>query len=157
MTKVAPLAKRKPSLIFVRMLGALLLVAVALAPQPQARAGDAEAQCQRGDATLSGAYMSMGGGTIVGVGPITFIGTIYFDGKGGIVNPFTASIAGSILRASATGTYTINSDCSGTDTLTVGANNMAYDIRVSPDGSKVDYIETDSGTVASGSASRLKD
>jgi len=33
MTKVAPLTKRKPILIFVRLLGALLLVALALAPK----------------------------------------------------------------------------------------------------------------------------
>jgi hypothetical protein len=150
MTKVASLKKRKPILIFVRLLGALLLIAVARAPQ--ARAGDAEAQCPGGDATLRGGYMSMGGGTIVSVGPVAFIGTVYFDGKGGVVNPFTISIAGAISREDVTATYTVKSDCTGTFN---GANN--FDIRVSPDGSKVDYIETDTGTVVSGSASRVKD
>lgn len=93
----------------------------------------------------------------MGTGPVAFIGTIYFDGKGGVVNPFTASFAGTILRADATGTYSVNSDCTGTNTLTVNGANQTFDIRVSPNGSKVDYIETDTGTVISGSASRVKD
>ena len=153
MTKVAPIAKRKPTLIFVRLLGMLVLISVALAPK--ARAGDVAAQCPRGDATLRGSYMSMGGGTIVGVGPVAFIGTIYLDGKGGVVNPFTASLNGSILRADATGTYSVNNDCAGTQTLQAPGGTQQYDIRVSPDGNKFDYIETDAGTVTSGSATRV--
>jgi len=154
MTKIAPLTTRKPILTFVRLLGALVLVAVALAPK--ARAGDVGAQCPGGDATLRGAYMSMGGGTVVGVGPVAFIGTIYLDGKGGIVNPFTASFGGTILRGSGPGTYTVNSDCTGTQTLqTPSGGTQQYDFRVSPNGNKFDYIETDAGTVISGSATRV--
>ena len=77
---------------------------------------------------------------------------MYFDGKGGVVNPFTISVSGAISREDLTATYTVKSDC--TATLN-GANN--FDMRVSPDGSKVDYIETDAGTVVSGSASRVGD
>jgi hypothetical protein len=146
---VAPVA-----VISVATLAALALDGQVSTISP-ARAGDAEAQCPRGNATLHGAYMSMGGGTIVGVGPVAFIGTGYFDGKGGIINPFTISTPAGISRANVTGTYTVNSDCSGTNSLANGANN--FDIRVSPDGSKVDYIETDAGTVVSGSATRVKD
>ena len=120
----------------------------------QARAGDAEALCPRGDATLRGTYMSMGGGTVIGVGPVAFIGTLYFDGNGGGTNPFTRSLNGVIFRADAPVTYTVNSDCSGTLTL---AGTITLDIRISPNGSKVDYIETVAGTVVSGSASRVND
>jgi hypothetical protein len=145
--------------------GLLLVLVVGLASLcalsvPQARAGDAEAQCPRGDATLNGTYMSRGGGTIVDVGPITFIGTIYFDGQGGVVNPFTGSLNGTILRetgAQNTGTYSVNSDCSGTQILGTGAAAAHFDIRVSPDGRKVDYIDTDTGDVVSGSATRVND
>ena len=122
----------------------------------QARAGDIEAQCPQGDATLRGTYMSRGGGTVVGVGPITFIGTVCFDGKGGVTNPFTGSLNGTIIRATGAenfGTYSINSDCSGTQILGGGH----FDIRVSPDGNKVDYIDTDSPEVVSGSATRVRD
>lgn len=59
MTKVAPVAKRKPIWICLRLLAALVMAAVALAPQ--AWASGAEAQCPEGDAVLRGAYMSMGG------------------------------------------------------------------------------------------------
>ena len=125
---------------------------------PQARAGEARAQCPRGDATLNGSYMSKGGGTVVGVGPVTFIGTIYLDGKGSFVNPFTASFNGTILRGVGPGTYTVESDCSGTQIgTTPSGTTQTYDIRVSPDGNKFDYIETDADTVISGTATRLKD
>jgi hypothetical protein len=124
---------------------------------PQARAGDleTEALCPRGDATLHGTYMSKGGGTVVGVGPVAFVGTVYFDGKGGITNPYTVSFAGTISRVVGSATYTVNSDCTATFTTT--DNTQHFDMRVSPDGSKVDYIETDAGTVISGSGSRVND
>ena len=115
---------------------------------------DSEALCPRGDATLRGTYMSRGGGTVVGVGPVAFIGTAYFDGKGGITNPFTVSFAGTISRVVGKATYTVKNDCSAT--FTTADDTQHYDMRVSPDGSRVDYIETDAGTVISGSASRVK-
>ncbi|MBV8308439.1 MAG: hypothetical protein JO274_13250 [Gammaproteobacteria bacterium] len=125
---------------------------------PQARASglsaEAEAQCPRGDATLHGAYMSQGGGSIIGVGPITFQGTVYLDGKGGVVNPFTASFNGTILRLVAPGTYTVASDCTGT--MELGGTDH-FDIRISPDGSRIDYIKTDAGAIVSGRATRMQD
>jgi hypothetical protein len=128
---------------------------VSIIPQALAEGltADSEAQCPRGDATLRGTYMSQGGGTVIGIGPVAFVGTLYLDGKGGVTNPFTISFAGTISRVVAPGTYTVNGDCTGTMTL-AGTNN--FDFRVSPDGSKLDYIQTDAGTVISGSASRVK-
>jgi hypothetical protein len=116
-------------------------------------AADSEALCPRGDATLRGTYMSRGGGTVVGVGPVAFIGTVYFDGKGGLTNPYTVSFAGTISRVVGKATYTVKSDC--TATFTTADDTQHFDMRVSPDGSRVDYIETDAGTVISGSASRV--
>jgi hypothetical protein len=96
--------------------------------------------------------MSQGGGTVVGVGPITFQGTVYLDGKGDVTNPFTASFAGTIVRVVAPGTYSLSSDCTGTMTLG-GADH--FDIRVSPDGSRIDYIKMDTGAIVSGRATRV--
>ena len=127
-------------------------------PQAQAQAqqaGVSEASCPRGDATLRGTYMSKGGGSVVGVGTVAFIGTVYFDGKGGITNPYTVSFAGTISRVVGKATYTVKSDCTATFTTT--DDTQHFDMRVSPDGRKVDYIETDAGTVISGSASRVND
>lgn len=142
---------RTLSLIAVAALGA----ASSFSPPP-VNAGEPEALCPRGDATLLGEYLSMGGGTVPGVGPVAFIGRIKFDGKGNVTNPFTASLGGTILRADVPGTYTLNDDCSGTLLLETPIGPQHYDLRVMPDGSKIDYIETDSGTIISGGASRMK-
>ncbi|MBV8340773.1 MAG: hypothetical protein JO173_00165 [Gammaproteobacteria bacterium] len=115
-----------------------------------------DALCPRGNATLHGEYFSMGGGTVPGVGPVAFIGRIHFDGKGNLTNPFTVSLGGTIRRAVAPGSYTVNDDCSGTFLLETPIGPHHYDLRVMPDGSKVDYIETDSGTIISGGASRMR-
>ena len=131
---------------------------ISVIPRAQAQglqATGSGALCPRGDATLHGTYMSRGGGTVVGVGPVAFIGTAYFDGKGGITNPFTVSFAGAISRVVGKATYTVNSDCSAT--FTTVDDTQHFDMRVSPDGSRLDYIETDAGTVISGSASRVND
>ena len=134
---------------------------VSVIPQVQAQSlktldsDGPDALCPRGKATLHGTYMSRGAGTVVGVGPIAFIGTVYFDGKGGITNPFTVSLVGTISRVVGKATYTVNGDCSATFTTT--DDTQHFDMRVSPDGSKIDYIETDAGTVISGSASRVND
>lgn len=129
---------------------------VSLIPQAQANgplALDSAPLCPRGDATLRGAYMSRGGGTVIGVGPVAFQGTIFLDGKGGVVNPFTISFAGTISRQAPPGTYTLHSDCTGT--MTLGGGAISLDIRVSPDGNRLDYIQTDPGTVVSGTSSRV--
>jgi hypothetical protein len=148
-----------PAALTVGVLAALALDHhVGFIPQAQAQSLNTDsstALCPRGDATLRGTYMSKGGGTVPGVGPVAFIGTVYFDGKGGITNPFTVSFAGAISRVEGKATYTVNSDCTATFTTT--DNTQHFDMRVSPDGSKVDYIETDAGTVISGSGSRVND
>jgi hypothetical protein len=118
-----------------------------------AKADEPDALCPLGNATLRGMYMSKGGGTVVGVGPVAFIGTVFFDGKGDITNPFTVSQFGAIHRLVGKATYTVNSDC--TATFTTVDDTQHFDMRVSPDGSKLDYIETDPGTVISGSAFRI--
>lgn len=92
---------------------------------------------------------------MVGAGPVAFIGTVYFDGKGGVTNPFTVSQVGAIKRLVDHATYTVKGDCSASFTSVDG--NGTFDMRVSPNGSTIDYIETDAGTVISGSASRIAD
>ncbi len=139
-----------------KLLASYALAAMAFAAAPQAvKAADTDGQCPKQNATLLGTYMSHGMGTIIGVGPITAVGTITYDGKGNLSNPYTASVNGTIFRGvTATGTYTVNSDCTGSATQANGTQH--FDFVVSPDGSRVYWIETDSGTVLSGSAVRLK-
>jgi hypothetical protein len=136
-----------------KFLGSFALAAMTFAVAPHAlKAADAGGLCPLGTATLRGTYMVIGGGTIVGVGPTTAVGTINFDGKGNSVNPFTVSANGVISRGLVTGPYTVNSDCTCTLTQSDGTH---YDQVIAPDGSRFNWIETDAGTVISGTAIRL--
>jgi hypothetical protein len=131
---------------------------VSVIPQVHAESlkqDDSEALCPLGNATLRGTYMSIGGGTAVGVGPVTFVGEINYDGKGNSTNPFTGSFNGAIFKGHLTASYTVNSDCSGSLTASDGSSH--YDFVVSPDGRKVNFIETDKGFVVSGTIARFKD
>jgi hypothetical protein len=54
-------------------------------------------------------------GTVVGVGPRTAVGVWTLDGHGNLLNGVaTSSLNGSIASETFSGTYTVNSDCSGT-------------------------------------------
>jgi hypothetical protein len=54
-------------------------------------------------------------GTVVGVGPRTAVGTFTLDGAGDLTNGVgTSSLNGSIAEETFSGTYTVNSNCTGT-------------------------------------------
>lgn len=147
------------SVISVAALTALALNRhVSVVPQVHAEnmaQADSDALCPLGNATLRGTYMSIGAGTAVGVGPVTFVGKITYDGKGNSTNPFTGSFNGAIFKGLLTATYTVNSDCTGSLTASDGSSH--YDFVVSPNGSKVNFIETDKGFVVSGTIARFED
>ena len=132
-----------------RRLVILTLAAITFAVAPQAlMAGDADALCPLGNATLSGTYVLHG----EGAGPSAVFGWLTYDGKGSVVKgSMTASVNGAILRFPVSGPYTVNSDCSGS----VEPSGGHYDMVVSPDGKTVNWIETDPGTVSSGTEVRL--
>jgi hypothetical protein len=53
-------------------------------------------------------------GTVVGIGPRTAVGVLTLDGHGNVVNgAATSSLNGSVAVETFSGTYTVNSDCSG--------------------------------------------
>ena len=131
---------------------AIAVMTFAAAPETL-KAADADGECPRQNATLSGTYMSHGTGTVVGLGPVSAVGTITYDGNGNLINPFTASVNGAIFRGvTQTGTYIVNPDCTGT----VVQGGAHYDFVVAPDASTVFWIETDAGTVVTGTAVRLR-
>jgi hypothetical protein len=139
-------------LVLSRNLLALVAFSAALTPQAL-KAADTEALCPLGNATLRGTYMLRGEGTVVGVGPATVVGWLTYDGKGNVVNSsMTVSVNGVISRGTISGPYTVNSDCSGS--TDVSGNH--YDFVVSPDGNRVNWIQTDPGTVSSGTEVRLR-
>jgi hypothetical protein len=99
-----------------------------------AQAGDHH-QC-----SLAGAAGNWGftdNGTVIGVGPRTAVGIFTLDAEGNLLNGVaTSSLNGTIADETFSGTYTVNSNCtgtisveifqSGTEILTVTAN-LAFD------------------------------
>jgi hypothetical protein len=136
-----------------KLLASCALAAVIFAASPQAlKATNEDALCRQGNATVRGTYIAQGTGSIAGVGPISTVGVMTFDGKGTGVLTATFSLNGAISKGSFSGPYTLNSDCTMTLTFSNGTN---YDGVVAPDGSIGNWIETDTGTVLSGTMRRI--
>ena len=54
-------------------------------------------------------------GTVIGVGPRTAVGIFTLDDKGNLLNGIaTSSLNGTIIDETFSGTYTVNSNCTGT-------------------------------------------
>jgi len=81
-------------------------------------------------------------------------GKVVADGRGGLSSVATASQQGTIASGTASGTYSVNDDCTGTVTFSNGAH---LNFVVVGAGWEVDFIQTDNNTVISGSASALGD
>ena len=118
-----------------------LVASMALGTSTTARAA-ADAHC--GVHTLRGSYLfATHGWNIVGgvAVPKAIVEGIDFNGDGTLVSPFaTVSINGTILHSSGSlGTYTVNTDCTGTLSFTGGAS---FDIFVEPNGKQLWMIQT---------------
>jgi hypothetical protein len=112
-----------------------------------------------GLATLQGSYLfaTHGWNIVSGVAqPKAIVEGIDFNGDGTLVSPFaTVSINGTIIHSSGSlGTYTVNTDCTGTLTFTGGAS---FDIFVEHgDGKQLWMIQTNANTVFEGTATKVK-
>ena len=116
------------------------------------------------NATLNGAYVFSAVGSSVTtaadgttVTPIAVAGLEHYYGDGTFSGVVTVSDGGTIVpKASYSGTYTVNSDCSGTERIPAQGGNPAqtFDVFVKPSGNAFRFIETDTGIVLSGTESR---
>lgn len=108
--------------------------------------------------TLRGSYLfATDGWNIVGgvAQPKAIVEGIDFNGDGTLVSPFaTVSINGTIIHSSGSpGTYTVNTDCTGTLSFTGGAS---FDIFVEQNGKQLWMIQTGPGSpVFEGVATRV--
>lgn len=68
-------------------------------------------------ARAAGTYGVSDTGTIVGIGPIAVVSLATFDARGNISGKSTLSENGDISHRTASGTYTVNDDCTGTTTF----------------------------------------
>jgi hypothetical protein len=89
-----------------------ILIALTLAIGLQA---EDKANCSNG--TLHGNYALHATGTINGVGDFAAVGRFTFDGNGGLTGKLFVRVAGNNLEPPAfSGTYSVGSDCTVTDT-----------------------------------------
>jgi hypothetical protein len=134
-----------------------LLTALALAIAPKAHADGRGCS----NATLKGrpfAYTSVG--AIVAapdpsiVGPYAEVGVQAFDGQGNVTFSYNASLNGTPGPGTATGTYTVNEDCTGTFTETSDGFTSNFSFVTSEDGKDFQAICQDPGAVITRSAKR---
>jgi hypothetical protein len=93
-----------------------LTVGLIVSLAPSAHAEDHECSLAR----AAGKWSFTDNGTVVGVGPRVAVGTLTLDSAGNVSNgTVTSSLNGTIISETASGTYTVNPDCTGTFNLTV--------------------------------------
>src|SRR5271154_2265167 len=100
-------------------IAAVTALALGIAPTAKAQVVN---QCS--NATLHGTFAYTGTGittaaSAAGAGTIAEVGTQYFDGNGNTTGAAMLSGNGTFFQLTITGTYTVNSNCTGTFALMV--------------------------------------
>jgi hypothetical protein len=112
----------------------------------------AQSACPQESRTLNGAYVTHATGSVGGA-PIAVVGVTTYDGQGNFTFSATVSFNGNVSKGSGSGTYTVNSDCTGSQNF--GPGIAHYDFVVYGGGREITYIQTDPGTVVTVSSTRL--
>ncbi len=100
--------------------------------------------------TLAGTkatYGFYGGGIEFSALATAFEGQFTFDGTGKLAGTETASAAGKVIKGPITGTYQINSDCTGSSTITLSGDTETGNFVVVNGGLTLLGITTTSGAV----------
>ena len=122
--------------------GVLVLLTVSKRALPKVQAHEGGEGCSV--ASLKGAYGLVLTGQVLNVGPIVSVGVTTFDGRGHFVGDQTINVAGNVVQAPGTGTYTVNRDCTGIADL-IGAGPHPF---VIVDGGKqMDLMDINSAEV----------
>jgi hypothetical protein len=85
------------------------------------------------------------------------LGRIIVDGNGHLTGTLTISVSGRVARnQTLTGSYAVLPDCTGSETFTIGSDpaQRNADFVAADDGHQIFFLETDTGTVFSGTATR---
>lgn len=103
--------------------------------------------------SIQGQYAYSADGVVTGTPgqppftPIAEAGTYTFDGEGGFSTKNTISVGGRIIPRSATGTYTVNADCTGSASITGGA---AFDFAITRADKSFRFVVTTAGVAVTG-------
>jgi hypothetical protein len=136
---------------------ALVIVLLALTGSHQASAQD-DQSCS--DASLQGAYGFQISGSVPGMVAIGGVARLVFDGQGNFTQADDLQILVSgqapvvILNRPGSGTYTIKSDCTGTETLNAGGQVHHSKLVLVNHGKKIFDMSSDPGVVITGVGER---
>jgi hypothetical protein len=131
-----------------------------LSGQP-AHSRERGSQTSCSNATLNGLYMYANSGyqsVSPSLVPLAVTGKNIFYGNGKFDSLATLSIGGTIIpNDAAPGTYTVNSDCTGTAIvhMTPPTPDVHLQWFVAPEGDQIFSTETDTGTVLTGTLQRV--
>jgi hypothetical protein len=124
----------------------------------QAADDDDRGSCPRNCSlrTLNGCYGFTFSGTILGLGPIAGIGVINYDGQGHATITQTLNVNGSGgIPDTVTATYTVNSDCTGSEVITQTDGSLTHiDFVIADHGKEILTLPTDPGSVITGTAKK---
>jgi hypothetical protein len=111
-------------------------------------------RCDNG--SISGSYGYTVNGTNLGVGLVAAVGRVTSDGKGNLAATDTISAAGTILRRTITGSYSVNADCTGSGQFTDNFGLTVHlDFVITSGTDEFQFIQTDPGTIFTGLAKRI--
>ena len=135
-----------------KILQALSFSAVAMVLSTSTLAADGFGQCS--NRTLKGGYGLYADGTVIGVGPSAVIAIFTYDGQGNLTGTGTSKTNGNVSHFTLTGTYTVDEDCNGSETLLFPSGATALHEGVIVDnGKEFFFLNTTPGTATSGSVS----
>ena len=131
------------------------ITALALGLAPTAKADDKGCS----NATLKGTFAFTANGFFsppppAGAVPVAEVGTQTFDGNGGTTGAATLSQGGTILKATVTGTYSVNPDCTGILNVQGGGQKSQLFFAIDDTGNEILLICMDQGFTLTGIARR---
>jgi hypothetical protein len=98
------------------------------------------------NATLKGTYGDQDTGWIGGIGAFAGVNLDTFDGNGNMTSTGIASLNGTIVPGTGSGTYTVNSDCTGTYVVQSGGQTIHAYFVINDNGNELQIVITDPGT-----------
>jgi hypothetical protein len=107
--------------------------------------------------SLRGNYGFQIRGTIVGFGPIVGVALVTFDGGGNFTQTDNVSVNGfpQMVNRPGSGTYSVNADCTGTQTLNSGGQVVHTTFVIAANGNQVFDEVTDPNLVITGIGKRV--
>jgi len=91
------------------------------------------------NAILDGSYGLVGNGTVIGVGPVSLVGVLNYDGRGNLTGTVYQKVNGNNSQFTLYGTYTVDATCTVTDVTHTSSGATAMHVYVVVDNGKEFY------------------